>query len=153
MNRKHFFAAVILLSLLVMGLQLAYAEVEPTVTIDIRPNDSDNIVNINPSSHGVVPVAIYGNSTVDVTLLTSENIESIYLTDNTQVAQVHLRGNDIPLYQIKDLDNDENLDLVVYIDVYNFNVEEGEVPVFLYGPNVPGAWIVGKDFVNIVPSN
>jgi hypothetical protein len=145
MNRKHFCAAVILLSLLVVGLQWALA-VYPdlVVEIDIKPGSYPNSINIG--SHGLVPVAVLSSSDFDATTVDADSV----LLFGSNLA---IRGNGKKeLAHEEDVNGDGLTDLVVQIETTDFDpgqLKEGEVPVF--GSTEGGVDIVGYDEIIIVP--
>jgi hypothetical protein len=73
------------------------------VTIDIKPGSDPNCFNIN--SHGVIPVAILGSDSFDVTEIAQESLSFGGL-------EVRVRGNKGPLCRVDYSDGDEYLDLV-----------------------------------------
>ena len=146
MNRKYFFVAVILLSLLVIGLQLVFA-VEPlptSVSIDIKPGSDDNIINLG--TNGVIPVAILSSETFDAT--------------DVDPALVSIAGMDVAVrgksdkYSAhpEDVNGDGLLDLVCQMDTYNLVPDELQYGTAeLIGQTYSGDLIKGSDSVTIVP--
>jgi hypothetical protein len=139
MNRKHFFAAVILLSLLVIGLQLAFATEPTPVTIDIKPGSYPNSINLG--SHGLVPVAILSRTDVDPD------------TVNFAGAGVAVRGNGKKeLAHVEDVNGDGVLDLVLQIETQNLDpgaFQNGTA--YLTGRTYDDVDIEGSDEITIVP--
>ena len=145
MNKKHFFAAVMLLSLLAVGLHIALAEgLLPQIDIDIKPSSEDNVINIG--ANGVIPVAILSEPGFDAT---DENVvirENIFLEGLT----VGVRGNGVAMAQERDVDGDGDVDLVVQIEIENLDpglFQDGEARLWIANP--AGNW--GVDSVTIVP--
>lgn len=147
MNKKHLFA-VVLLSLLVAGLQLALAGVIFDVTIDIKPGDDTNVVNLG--SNGVVPVAILSTATWDATD-PDVGVDPLQVTIAGQQA-VAVRGKaEKPLAHQEDVNGDGLTDLVLQIETER--LVPGEVPdtVQLVGITRDGNTAIGYDQITIVP--
>jgi len=145
MNKKHFCAAVILLSLLATGLHIALAEGSlPQIDIDIKPGSEENVINLG--LNGVIPVAILSEPGFNAT---DENVvvrENIYLEGLT----VGVRGNGVAMAQERDVDGDGDVDLVVQINVENLDpglFQDGEARLWIQSS--AGYW--GVDSVTIVP--
>jgi len=144
MNKKHFFAAVILLSLLVTGLQFAFADGELTpVGIDIKPGSDDNTINLG--SFGVIPVAILSSPDFDATTVDPETV-------TLAGAEVAIRGNGNKyLVNQEDVNGDGLIDLVCKIETENLEpaiFQNGGA--FLTGI-ANGVGIEGFDLITIVP--
>jgi len=77
------------------------------VDIDIKPGSDPNCFNVN--GHGVIPVAILGSSTFDVTLVD-------FTTLLFGGLEVRVRGNKGPLCSFEDSDGDTILDLVCHFE-------------------------------------
>ncbi len=155
MNKKYFFAAVIFLSVLAVGLHIAFADVQPSGTtliqIDIKPGSYPNTFNLG--SNGVIPVAILsyddpGTEGIDFDA-TDESLvvrENIYLEGLT----VALRGNDVPMSQERDVNGDGLVDLVVQIEVENpepYKFQDGQASLWIQS----GAGYWGVDEITLVP--
>jgi len=147
MNRKHFFAAVILLSLLVMGLQLAFAEGEKLVGIDVKPGSYPN--SFNRDGHGVIPVAILGSSDLDVLKIRTDL--PLYFAGLV----VRVKGNDSPQCSIEDVNGDGYDDLVCQFVDDPANWTGGDDIAYLYGVlELDGGTLIeimGSDEITIVP--
>jgi hypothetical protein len=142
MNRKHFLAAVILLSLLVLGVQTAFALT--TVQIDIKPDSDDNVINLG--LQGVIPVAILSSTDFDATTV---NADTVKLAG----ASVAVRGNSKKeLAHVEDVNGDGLLDLFCKIDTENLDpgtIQDGIA--YLTGETESGDSIQGSDTIQIVP--
>lgn len=140
MNKKYFFAAVVLLSLL--GSQIAFAQTP--VQIDIKPGSDDNSINLG--SNGVIPVAILSSDTFDATTV---NPETVTLAG----AGVAIRGNGNKyLANQDDVNGDGLIDLVCKIETENLvpgTFQDGGA--FLTGTTTNGEAIEGFDLITIVP--
>jgi hypothetical protein len=137
MNRKHLYAAVILLSFLVVGLQLAFA-IE-TVTIDIKPGSYPNSINLG--SHGLVAVAILSRTDI--------NPDTVSFAG----AGVAVRGNGKKdLAHEEDVNGDGLIDLVLQIETENLDpgvIQDGVA--ILSGRTYGGTEVEGSDTIVIVP--
>ena len=143
MNRKHLYAAVILLSLLLVGLQVAFAEDLPVV-IDIKPGSDDNVINLG--SHGVVPVAILSTAEFDATTVDPATVA-------LAGSNVAIRGKgDRLMTNEEDVDGDGLADLVLQVETENLDpdtFQDGEA--VLTGFTIGGMKVVGSDAITIVP--
>jgi hypothetical protein len=142
MNKKHFFAAVVLLSLLVLGVHTTFAQTQ--VTIDIKPGSDDNSINLG--SFGVVPVAILSSDTFDATTVKPETV-------TLAGAGVAMRGNGNKyLANQEDVNGDGLIDLICKIETENLDpgsFQDGGA--FLNGTTTNGVAIEGFDLITIVP--
>ncbi|MHC4171626.1 MAG: hypothetical protein ACYTBX_09170 [Planctomycetota bacterium] len=123
MNKKHFYAAVILASLLVAGLLPVLAQLPPElkVAIDIKPGSDDNVVNLG--SNGVVPVSILSGDLSDGTFFDATLVEP----DSIQLAgaTVAIRGQGTNyLITERDVNGDGLIDLEVKVDTENLTPNE-----------------------------
>jgi probable HAF family extracellular repeat protein len=112
------------------------------VAIDIKPGSFPNSINLG--SDGNVPVAIFGADGFDVTTVDP-------LTVTLAGAQVQLRGRGTPMTDLKDVDGDGRLDLVVHISTDALALTATDVQAVLDGTTVGGTRIRGFDTVRIVP--
>jgi hypothetical protein len=150
MNRKHFFAAVFLLLLLVLGLKFAYAAEIP-VGVDIKPGSYPNSVNIN--GNGVIPVAILGSADFDVS-----NINIISLRFDG--LSVRVKGNGAFQCSIKDVSGDFTTpegapdgypDLICqFVDDPASWLPGEEDNAYVIGELNDGSPILGFDSINVV---
>jgi len=127
------------------SLSLAFPPVpEPTlITIDIKPGSPENTINI--SSSGVIPVAILGSATLDVTTI---NPDTIALAG----ASVMMVGkSDKYLCNQHDINADTYNDLVCNVYTAGFMIEEGETSATLDAETFDGELLRGEDLVRIVP--
>jgi hypothetical protein len=113
------------------------------VNIDIKPGSDSNCVNNN--GHGVIPVAILGSETFDVS-----NVDNTSLT--LDGFAVRMRGNKGPLCNFEDSNGDGVTDLVcLFEDSTPDNWTEGTSTATLVGELMNGMPIVGTDSICIVP--
>lgn len=145
MKRKHFFAAAIMLTLLVAGLHVVYA-VEPVpVQIDIKPGSDDNSINLG--SNGVVPVAILGSADFDTT-----TVDPLSVTLAGSGVAVRGKNGDKYLAHQEDVNDDGFLDLVCQIETENLDpgtFQDGGA--YLNGRTYDYEYFEGFDLITIVP--
>jgi len=114
------------------------------VQIDIKPGSDPN--SINCSSKGVIPVAILGSDTVDVTLIDPFSV-------NLNGAGVKVVGSkDLkPLCHQEYVNGDGYLDLVCQVYTVDFIVEPGDDTATLTATTYDGTQaFIGSDSINIV---
>ena len=93
------------------------------VDIDIKPDSTENKVNIN--DHGVIPVAVLGSEIVDVTQIEAS-------TCSLQGMSVKIVGKSLKtLAHIEDANFDGYMDLVLQIEDSNGNFVEGQTDATL----------------------
>jgi probable HAF family extracellular repeat protein len=123
-----------------------FAVFEPaalSVVIDIKPGSDPNCFNAN--GHGVIPVAILGSSTFDVTLVDLSTLSFGGL-------EVRVRGNKGPLCNFEDSDGDTILDLVCHFEDDPTNWAPGDGDATLTGTLIDGTTeFVGTDTICVVP--
>jgi hypothetical protein len=112
------------------------------VLIDIKPGGFPN--SINPSSNGVIPVAILSSSTFNA----PSQVDKTSLTfgrtgDETSLAGCSSNGEDV--------NGDGHLDLVCYFTTQATGFQPGDAVGVLKGTTVTGNPISGTDSVRIVP--
>lgn len=112
------------------------------VSIDIKPGSDPNCFNIN--GHGVIPVAILGNSDFDVT---SINVESLRFGG----LEVRMRGKRGALYSIDDVNAGGTWDLVCHFEDSSANWVPGNSEATLRGFLLDGTEIKGTDSICVVP--
>jgi WD40 repeat protein len=114
-----------------------------TVAIDIKPESSQNTINLG--SVGVVPVAILSSAEFDAT---SVNPETVTLA-GAPVQQVG--KNNKPLCHAADVNLDGLLDLFCQVVTAQLNLQPSDATAVLEGHTFDGTPIRGEDFVRIVP--
>ncbi len=113
---------------------------EIEVDIDIKPGSDPN--SINMGGNGVIPVAILGSDTFDVT-------EVDPLSVLLEGAALRLKGKSGNAGSYEDVNADGFLDLVVHI--LDFSVAEGSTDAILTGETYGGQPIHGSDSIRLVP--
>ena len=114
-----------------------------TVSIDIMPGSDLN--NINLSSAGLIPVAILSSETFDATTV---NEDTIFLAG----AIVKLAGQSGNfLCQERDVNKDDNVDLVCDVETAEFLITPGDSTAELTAETFDGTLIQGTDSIRIVP--
>jgi hypothetical protein len=112
------------------------------VAIDVKPGSFPNCFNIN--GHGVVPVAILGSSTFDVT-----NIDQTTL--NFGGFDLRLRGNSDPMCSLEDTNSDGLWDLVCHFEDDPGAWTAGDSEATLTGELFDGTAFEGTDSICVVP--
>ena len=125
---------------------LAYASPPSVIpipaAIDIKPGSDPNCFNAN--GHGVIPVAILGSDSFDVTEIAQDSLSFGGL-------EVQVRGNKGPLCQVDYSDGDEYLDLVCQFEDNSDSWSPGEGEATLTGSFNGGGDFEGTDSICIVP--
>ncbi len=112
------------------------------VAIDIKPGSEPNCFNIN--GHGVIPVAVLGSETFDVT-----NIDQTSLLFGG--LEVRVRGKKGPLCGLEYSDADANLDLVCHFEDDSESWSAGNESATLSGTLFDGSQFEGSGSICIVP--
>lgn len=133
-------------SFVVSGVQRVSAREIPaytTVLVDIKPGSTDNSINLG--SAGVVPVAILGSATFDVTQVDPSSI-------SLSGAQVSLIGKSDRLScRDEDVDADGTPDLLCHVVTAQFMLTTGYTIAQLEARTYDGRRLRGEDVVRIVP--
>jgi hypothetical protein len=112
------------------------------VNIDIKPGSDPNCININ--GHGVIPVAILGSATFDVSMVDQSTLSFGGLA-------VHVRGNKGPFCGSEDTNDDGFVDLVCQFQDDPINWTIGDGSATLTGATLDGMPIEGTDSICVVP--
>jgi len=115
------------------------------VDIDIKPGSDPN--SINRKSKGVIPVAILGSDTFDVTDVDVTTLE--FGPDGAEPAH-HLTDPDVYADHLQDVNGDGFMDLVCHFKTQEVGLVAGSTDAELVGMNYDGVIIYGTDSVNIV---
>jgi FG-GAP-like repeat/IPT/TIG domain len=152
-----------------------------TVSIDIKPGDATNTINLK--SNGVVPVAILGSATFDPMTVDPSTVVLTAATDNGSgapgSAHVAIRGRGALMTGQSDVNNDGYPDLLVYFRTQDLTAlqqmdsrlrgndgtsaetathppavipAQAGTQAVLYGTTYSGQRIRGSDTVRIVPA-
>lgn len=108
------------------------------VMVDIKPGSFPN--SVNPSSSGVIPVAILTTDAFDATTV---NPLSVALGPDG-ATESHGRGH------IEDVDSDGDLDLVLHFLTRDTGIQCGDASVSLTGSTFGGQMFEGSDSINTV---
>jgi hypothetical protein len=125
------------------GGQIYLATPFTWVTIDIKPGDYPNSINLG--SNGKVPVAILSSPTFDASTVDPASV-------TLAGAQVALKGKgDKYMAAVQDVNGDGLPDLIVHVDTTAFTPSPGDTEAVLAGKTYAGLCIRGTDTVRIVP--
>ncbi|MEK9180208.1 MAG: kelch repeat-containing protein [Patescibacteria group bacterium] len=113
-----------------------------SAVIDIKPGSYPNSINLG--SNGVIPVAILGSSTLDVTQI---KLIAVTLAN----APVRFRSNGQPMASYSDINGDGFTDITVHFSTNDLQLSQGDVQADLTGELIDGTLIEGSDSVRIVP--
>ena len=121
---------------------------DPSVTyttIDIKPGSYPN--SINPSSNGLIPVAILGSDTFDVTAVDWTTLE--FGSDSS--SPVHDLNDPAGIADhTVDIDDDGDSDLVLHFRTSEAGIACGDIEATLMGKTRAGDFISASDSVNTV---
>ena len=114
-------------------------------TIDIKPGSYPN--SINPSSNGLIPVAILGSDTFDVTAVDYTTLEF----GSGSSSPVHdINDPSVIAEHTADVDGDGGSDLVVHFRVSEAGIVCGDIEATLTGKTRAGDFISALFVVNSV---
>jgi len=102
-----------------------------TIDIDIKPGSYPNSINLK--SKGLIPVAILTTSTFDV--------------KDVNVNRISFAGAEPIKSHIEDMDNDGDIDLILYFDAQSLKLNQTDTEASLTGDIIKGT-----DSVKIVPN-
>jgi hypothetical protein len=111
------------------------------VAIDIKPGSDLNCININ--DQGVIPVAILGSATFDVTQINTSSLNFAGLS-------VRLRGNGTPQCSISDINSDGFNDMVCQFVDNSSTWSPGTTTATLTGLLTSGQPFEGSDTICLV---
>ena len=125
----------------------AEVPIEPGATmlnldIDIQPGSESNCLNIN--GHGVIPVAILGSESIDVSGVDVDSLAFAGL-------EVRIRGNNAPSCGLENVNDDEFLDLVCHFEDEASTWTPGNGVATLAGQMLDDTLFTGTDSVCVVP--
>ncbi len=112
------------------------------VLIDIKPGSDPNCVNVN--GHGVIPVAILGSDTFDVTSIDQSSLLFGGL-------EVRVRGRKGPLCNVDYSDGDAYLDLICHFEDDTNSWVPGDGEATLTGNLLDLTKFQGTDSICVVP--
>jgi hypothetical protein len=110
-----------------------------TITIDIKPEDKQNVVN--PKSKGVIPVAILTTDTFDAATV---DPSSAYFGP-TGVEALELKA------ALEDVDGDGRLDMLLFYATQQTGIQCGDSACILNARTTSGAELQGTDSIRTVP--
>jgi hypothetical protein len=110
-----------------------------TVAIDIKPGSDTNPINLK--SNGVIPVAILGSSTFDVTEVDETTLA--FGPDGAAIAHNHAH--------LENVNGDDFADLVAHFRTQETGIAPGDTEACLVGETLDGLELNGCDNITIVP--
>jgi len=122
------------------AFDLDFSGVVESVELDIKPGGDLN--SVNPSIDGILPVAILGSDTVDVT-----DVDGTTLAFGPNGAGLaHFRGP-----HFEDVDGDGLTDLLGHFRIENAGIQFGDTEACVTGKLLDGTPLKGCDSVRTVP--
>ncbi len=122
---------------------VAYFALPPiTVTIDIKPGDGENSINLG--SNGKTPVAILSTADFD-----AGQVDPATVT--LAGARVNVKKKGTPHASLEDVNGDGLRDLVLHIPTSDLQLASGATRAILEGMTFDGKFVRGVDAVRIVP--
>jgi hypothetical protein len=126
-----------------LGLVVRFTAVpaEIPVAIDIKPG---NLLNsMNPSSQGVIPVAILTTDSFDAATVDATTV--LFGPSGTEAAPVHSA--------LEDVDGDGDIDMILLFNTQETGIQCGDTSASLTGHTSGGEAIRGSDSVNTAKCN
>ena len=121
---------------------LVVAPSPDNIAIDVKPDDSNNVINLN--SNGPVSIAILSSSNLDSTMIPPEsiNVSGALVRRNPKNGKYLCRFSDV---------NDDSLeDMVCKIEVKDLLLNENNTEVVLSARAGDGTCLKGEDYVRII---
>ncbi len=115
----------------------------PEVRIDVKPGSDENPINLG--ARGVVPVAVLGSESFDVSQV---DVASVRFAGASPVTNP--RG--VPRSSLEDVDADGFLDLVLHFSVGNLDLVPGDTVAQLAGATSDGQTFAASDRIVVVPA-
>lgn len=112
------------------------------VSVDIKPGAFPNTINLG--SNGVVAVAVLSTQTFDARLVDPASVQ-------LAGARAKVKGNGTPIAELKDVNGDGRMDLVVQVTTSAMEVTNGDVSAYLTGRLFDGTRVIGVDSIRVVP--
>ena len=110
-----------------------------SVEIDIKPGSADN--SINPSSRGVIPVAVLASEDFDALTVDPDSVRF----GPAEAEKKHRHAH------VEDVHADGDLDLLLHFRTQDTGVAPGDTEACLVGETYDGVPIQGCDSVRTVP--
>jgi len=123
-----------------------FGEIPPTgsnclsVNIDVKPGDSQPVVNLN--SQGVIPVAILSTSTFDATKVNPLTVR--FGRTGTEASPVHS--------SLQDVNGDGLLDMVLQFKIQSTGFQLGDSQATLMGRTLDGTPFRGSSAIQVIGS-
>jgi hypothetical protein len=114
------------------------------IDVDIKPYSYPNAINIK--NKGVIPVAVFGTDTFDVTTI---NSSTVFFGSTGTEAQVNMHPNGKYHQGFEDINMDGYLDMVFHFRTQDTGFNIGDTIGMLTGETYSGVSIMGSDSVRI----
>ena len=118
------------------GVILSQAQTDLEVNIDIKPGSTKN--SVNPRSKGKLKIAILTTDSLDASLV------------DTSTIQFGPGAAEPVMYQLDDVDNDGDWDLMLKFNTKDANISCSNTEATLTGQMFDGVQITGMDSINTV---
>jgi len=145
-NKKLAFMAIpVLAAIMIVGTfaPVSAGGASGIIGIDIKPGSFPN--SINPSSNGVIPVAILGTSSADVSVIDPTTLKFMALSDSPTFPVSNAIG-----FGFEDVNGDGFIDLVAHFPTQTTWINCDTTQGLLYGETFAGSTINGFDSINPV---
>jgi hypothetical protein len=142
--RKFIVISIVLLMLAGFAITSS-AQAVIAIDIDIKPGSDPN--SINPNSKGVIPVAILGSNTFDVTTV---DVTTLVFGPGGAVPAHDLTDPLVLAEHLQDVNGDGLTDLVCHFWTQDTGIAKGDTLATLTGATLGGTPIEGEDTVRTV---
>ncbi len=147
-NKKLAFMAIpVLAAIMIVGTfaPVSAGGASGIIGIDIKPGGLPN--SINPSSNGVIPVAILGTSSVDVSVIDPTTLKFRASEDDPLISP------NVIGFGFEDVNDDGFIDLVAHFRTQTTGIKCDTTQGQLDGNIFAGSSIIGFDSINPVGKN
>ena len=120
-----------------------------SVSIDIKPGDPNNTINLN--SRATIQVAILSAAEFDALTVDPASLTLAPPGAGQAGAHVVTTGRGTPITLLRDVDRDGRLDLVVHFRLEELQLTPGDTEAVLRGATFSGQRIRGADSIRVLP--